>query len=283
MLYAVLLKLRAAHAAELPPTTGHQAHGLFLRLIQSADPQLSKRLHDRDERKPFTVSGVRSTAARGQESAAERDAELHLRVTLLGDELVGPFLEPVLRQLGYEVDLGAWRLGDLSVSIKGVIGRRDEYPVTGRTDFGTLLKEASTDRQVELSFVSPTAFSLGRGSEGRRRMELMPLPGLVFGSLLSKWNEFAPDGLYLDPEWRSVVEDACVAAEFSLRTERFRFPRHVQAGCVGSCRYEVMSDDRDTLRLVNTLADFAFYAGVGYKTTMGMGQARRPVSDRAGS
>jgi CRISPR-associated endoribonuclease Cas6 len=28
---------------------------------------------------------------------------------------------------------------------------------------------------------------------------------------------------------------------------------------------------------LNTLADFAFYAGVGIKTTMGMGQTRRVV------
>ena len=37
----------------------------------------------------------------------------------------------------------------------------------------------------------------------------------------------------------------------------------------------MVMENTEMLRLVNLLADFAFYCGTGYKTTMGMGQTRR--------
>jgi CRISPR/Cas system endoribonuclease Cas6 (RAMP superfamily) len=39
----------------------------------------------------------------------------------------------------------------------------------------------------------------------------------------------------------------------------------------------LLKDRRDEAmaRLLNLLADFAFYSGVGYKTTMGMGMVKR--------
>ena len=63
------------------------------------------------------------------------------------------------------------------------------------------------------------------------------------------------------------------------------FGKHKAIGFVGSCAYqffvERQSDgkgDTEMLRLANLLADFAFYCGTGYKTTMGMGQTRRQGS-----
>jgi CRISPR-associated endoribonuclease Cas6 len=50
------------------------------------------------------------------------------------------------------------------------------------------------------------------------------------------------------------------------------------AGCVGAIAYRILGDvNPQTIKQINTLADFALYAGIGRKTTMGMGITRRIV------
>lgn len=43
-------------------------------------------------------------------------------------------------------------------------------------------------------------------------------------------------------------------------------------GCIGTCRYVALNHDRFWGGILRTLAQFAFYAGVGTRTTMGFGQ-----------
>ena len=62
----------------------------------------------------------------------------------------------------------------------------------------------------------------------------MPLPRLVFGSLLDRWNAFAP--LRIDPEIL-VVEQACTIARYDLRTEMVPLGGGLQIGFVGRCTY----------------------------------------------
>lgn len=47
-------------------------------------------------------------------------------------------------------------------------------------------------------------------------------------------------------------------------------------GCVGNMNYRILGEvEPETIRQINTLANFALYAGVGRKTFMGMGMTRR--------
>ena len=50
--------------------------------------------------------------------------------------------------------------------------------------------------------------------------------------------------------------------------------RRAYPGFVGVCSYAFRSRDRYGLGLIHLLAAFAFYAGVGARTTVGLGQAR---------
>jgi CRISPR/Cas system endoribonuclease Cas6 (RAMP superfamily) len=52
-----------------------------------------------------------------------------------------------------------------------------------------------------------------------------------------------------------------------------QFPKHKQVGFVGRCTYLVRGAD-PLAPLLETLAAFAFYSGVGMHTTHGMGQVR---------
>ena len=126
--------------------------------------------------------------------------------------------------------------------------------------------------RVELQFTTPTTFH----SQGRSLP--LPLPRLVFGSLLDRWNAFAP--LRIDPEILVVVEQACTIARYDLRTEAVPLGGGLQIGFVGRCTYGlppgrgVRPADEYAWRVLHLLANFAFFAGVGAKTTMGMGTVR---------
>ena len=49
-----------------------------------------------------------------------------------------------------------------------------------------------------------------------------------------------------------------------------------QLGFVGACEFlPHRGVPADVVRVLHLLAAFAFFAGVGYKTTMGMGQVRQ--------
>ena len=61
-----------------------------------------------------------------------------------------------------------------------------------------------------------------------------------------------------------------------IHTEMVDVGAYKLIGFLGRVNY-LMPEEAPELscRVVNCLADYAFYAGVGYKTTMGMGMCRR--------
>jgi CRISPR-associated endoribonuclease Cas6 len=201
-----------------------------------------------------------------------------LRVTLLDDALFGPFMARFLRPRA-----PALRLGASELLVEEVIGTAEGSPLAGYTDFAQLLARAGSSREIDLHFASPTAFSLGRLPGGKKRMGLLPEPELIFDSLLRKWNQFAAADLAHDPDLRKLVAESCMPAQYQIQTAMFQFPRYLQVGFVGRCRFQVLCEDAGYLRILNALADFALYGGVGYKTTMGMGQVRRLGGGRSDS
>jgi CRISPR-associated endoribonuclease Cas6 len=128
-----------------------------------------------------------------------------------------------------------------------------------------------------LQFASPTAFETENGNA------LFPMANQVFAeSLGRKWNEHAPEKL--PPGLLGELAQQTRVERFSLWTEavRFRGDRSrpfVEKGFVGECEFSVgPRGSPEAQRALHLLADFAFFAGVGKRTTLGMGQAR-PVAE----
>lgn len=65
----------------------------------------------------------------------------------------------------------------------------------------------------------------------------------------------------------------------SLHIRTLRYPNYIQKGFVGTCNY-MIREPNDFAALLTTFAAFAHYAGVGYKTTMGMGQVHITFDDQ---
>ncbi len=269
-LYSLILELTANNATTLPIGTGHQTHALFLNIIAQVDPALSARLHDESSSyRPFTVSSLRGPIERGNTLLLQPGQLCRLRVTLLDG---GPLWQ-ALSTCFLEGRLTTVTLGTAELTLRRLLSTPGVDPTgwAGSTDWQTLATTAASD-YITMRFASPTAFSLGD-----RCFALFPEPRLVWNSLMRSWNLYAPEVLHLDKvELRALVVNQVVVEDYHLHTEVRRFPTYSQKGFVGTCTYHVKVRDSYAPQ-VAALAEFARYSGIGYKTTMGMGQACREV------
>ena len=149
------------------------------------------------------------------------------------------------------------------------------HPWAGYTSWAQLAADAPPDEEITLEFASPTAFGFGQKEWGKK-VVVMPDPALVFGSLLRSWNHLAPSSLQVDREAiTAYLEEHVVIQRIRrLETRIQEFKHAPQVGFVGQVTYGLMGADDWARRVLNALADLAFYCGVGMKTAMGMGQCR---------
>jgi CRISPR-associated endoribonuclease Cas6 len=130
-----------------------------------------------------------------------------------------------------------------------------------------LIEEAAEERQIGLEFLSPTAFRV------RSTNYLFPQSNLVFSSLLQHWEPFS--GLTLSSCLEGCL-DSIVLSRYQLQTELVSLSRFKWIGFKGYAVYTLPHElSPSQVKALNCLSDFAFYSGVGAKTTMGMGQTRR--------
>lgn len=234
---------------------GAHVHGLFFELVRRDDPQAASALHALPGKKPFTVSAVLDD--RGQWSTRLVPGQSYgIRITLLDDAL-GERLDRLFLSGRFD-DL---HLGDGGIAVRSV-RHSTRNALCGRETYQGLASGQPLE-SFRLQFVSPTALRVA----GRN----LPLPDPVglFSGYLAKWNAFSPVPLRPDIA-AAVAEGAVVISRHSIRTDVFPLPRAAQIGYVGDVVFRVMDE---TIRPeISALARFAFYAGSGYKTTMGMGQ-----------
>jgi CRISPR-associated endoribonuclease Cas6 len=264
-LYSLILELTANNATTLPISTGHQTHALFLNIIAQVDPALAARLHNEAGYRPFTVSSLRGPTEQGKNLLLRPGQLCRLRVTLLDG---GPLWQ-ALCTCFLEGRLTTVTLDTAELTLRRLLSTPTVDPTgwAASTDWQTMAATAASN-SITIRFASPTAFSLGD-----RRFALFPEPRLVWDSLIRSWNFYAPEVLRLDKvELRAFVANHVVVEDYHLHIETRRFPTYSQKGFVGTCTYHVKAKDSYAPQ-VAALAEFARYSGVGYKTTMGMGQA----------
>ncbi len=153
----------------------------------------------------------------------------------------------------------------------GITFDNAQHPWAGTSSFADIYNSAvsfsNVIHKLSLQFYSPTTFR----SQGVNYP--LPDPQKVFTNLLYKWNHYSP--VYLGDNFKNFVVDSVFPAAYKLMTRIMHFSNYKQVGFVGQCSYGIKRQSEDIMvRVVHMLADFAFYAGVGYKTTMGMGQTR---------
>jgi CRISPR-associated endoribonuclease Cas6 len=131
-----------------------------------------------------------------------------------------------------------------------------------------LLSQITPARQISLQFTSPTTFK-----SGGKHIPL-PLPELVFGSLLERWNSFAT--ICFPSEVKRYAAECLAISRYRLSSRVVPMKSGgLRMGAVGEITYTTLNYDRYWMSVINVLAEFALYSGVGAGSGMGLGQCRR--------
>lgn len=311
-LVLVLRPLNPAPPAEpLPLWWGRAAHALLLNVVRQADPKLAAGLHDGQAEaadsdgsgsqiKPFTASTLMGRFPQG---AWDTEHPYRLRLTAFCSDLANLLWQAVrdgMLKQGGEVELDYHRfrieaaypspetnftptptpdspppftgekpgVGDREIPASSLI-----QPWMAATTFqelaaDLLLARRPAPRRITLRFTSPTTFK----SAGKHVP--IPLPELVFGSLLERWNAHAP--IAFPPETRRYAAECLAVGRYRLSSRRVPMKGGgLRIGAIGEITYTSLNYDRYWMSVIGTLAAFALFSGVGAGTSMGLGQARQ--------
>ena len=261
--------LPAAVGAPAPRWWGRAVHAMWLDVVHQLDAPLAQMLHDGSMLRPYTLSSLLGRFGEGRIMA---DETYRLRITTLQEEMsdllaravsagpLAPGERVVLDYHGFRVVGVDW----------------DEGPWTGQADYTALAANALArgerpSRRIEMLFSSPTSF------RSRKRFVPVPLPELVFGSLLKRWNAFAP--VAFPEEAKRYAEECLAIARYELRTRTVELKdRGKRPGAVGNITYASFNYDRYWMGVMHALAAWAKFGGVGSGVTLGLGQCRQQNS-----
>ncbi|RUS98590.1 hypothetical protein DSM106972_079760 [Dulcicalothrix desertica PCC 7102] len=218
-----------------PPTLARAIHALCFRWFANTNPELAETLH-KQETLPLTT---------GWEYCSPK--KILLKISLLRKELLAPLLWGMSADLGQEI------------TVTGIPCRLDGWiDITQTSNFEKIVQQP-TQSTIDLKFLTPTSFKQGKN------VQPFPLPELVFGGLLRRWNIFAPEALKFPTiEWNGIV------SAYELKTYAMKMEGGAEIGAEGLARYKFT--DSEQARIATILAHFATFAGIGRKTAMGMGQ-----------
>lgn len=288
-LAALVVEVKALDARTITNHLGRALLHVGLLAIGHSNPDLATRLHALEDQKPFTVSGLMGAKGilYGKVMPGDR---AWFRITGLSQEVAAALLAyhaTIQAQLQantpeiVDLDRMAWEI--TAVHIEG-------------TDWANCSSyQALIQRQLippthlTFNFVTPTTF------RSQSVNMPLPLPALVFGSLLTRWTMFTPHRLRDLPQDQLDVFIAhhVVICQHALQTALIRGKQSSkEIGFTGQVTFELLPESehlqkhnpdleahiqREYRWFALTLAlqsDFAFYSSIGRKTTTGMGMAR---------
>lgn len=238
----------------------------FLNLVKQVDQGLASRLHEEPGYRPFTASPLSGGLLAGEHIALRRGQTCRLRITLFdGGHLWDRLSTHVLESGPLLLSLGGAQLG-LVRMISSQAGDSTGWAVSSSWKG---LVDLPVQQKITLHFATPTAFSVGD-----RKFDLFPKPTLIWESLLRVWNAYAPSSFSIEEqEIREAVRKHITLAQCDIATRVMHYPKYLQKGFVGTCTFQVEQESVWAPQFT-ALAGLAHFSGVGYKTTMGMGQVR---------
>lgn len=290
MLLSIILSLTSTSSVPILGALGRPAQAWFLNQVLLKRPRLAETLHDSGGLKPYTVSTLLDRYGRPYKTGdwLKDGQECLLRLTTIGDELSEVVLTSILKTLPRTLNFYK-----MDFRIDGYTLNPLEHSWAGQTSFPAIAQDEKYDQvpqDARMEFVSPTAF------RSNRRDIALPIPGKVFRSLAEKWNAFCPEPMQIDEMWSSFIEDCIIVNELTaVNTTHWEFSegtRGAATGFTGTVGFRLLPEDKVPPQwlpywdgadiLMQSLARFAFYSGVGHHATLGMGQARLVPSSASG-
>ena len=274
MLRSTVFRVRPTTEITLPKTMGRAIWVCALGLIGNQQPDMAAALHDEAGLKPITTSPLQGPFTVEGSRLRLRPGQVYwFRVSSV-DPAVSCVLGSMEAQPPLTLELDRQRFEVVTIS-----SEPRQHAWAQQQSYDALYTDVWQEPEcvapvLTLDFVSPTAF-LSQG-----RAVLWPEPHRVFGSLLQRWQSYAPTLLPEDLEAAFATYVEVDAYELRTRVQQYTkgASRQVwyQKGFVGTCRYRAQRGTPEAvLRVLHLLARYALFAGVGSRTTVGMGQVRQ--------
>jgi len=260
--YSIVVKLIALDDGRYDFYPGQKLHSLFLNFVRQADQETAKHLHDEDREKSFTVSSFLGKAIEGP-IQIEKSSSYFIRLTTLDDHTFDVLFSGLIMKMTQRENI---RIGNIEYKVVEAFFDGEQSNWAGRASEEELLNKQYTSNLIKLRFHTPTVFRTG---DQHCRY---PIPQKIFTGLLGKFNKYSR--YKIDEQIESKFKEITIT-EKKTQSRRIVLRDFYLEGFIGDVTFKVPEQDKQLIRVANTLADFAFYAGVGYKTTMGLGQVQR--------
>jgi CRISPR-associated endoribonuclease Cas6 len=261
MFYSIIVKFRAKSDIYFKNYPGENLHGMLFNILKRRNDQQATLLHDKYESKPFTISPILPYLKWKKGKRYLKSGKKHfIRVTFLEDQWYKLFMESFL------YNRQNLKLGRTKIEVDEILTNSKEHKRCNVIEAKDLRNNSRSSKKIKLKFHSTTTF------RDNDRHIIFPQEKYLFNSLLSKWKEFGGEKLVVD----SVDFSKIIISRYELESVMEEFKNYTIKGFRGYCEYELDNNlSLDKIRDINLLADFSFYSGVGYKTTMGLGQVAR--------
>lgn len=265
---SILIHLEATEEAALDQFTGRGVHGFWFKRWREIDPALGDALHAESDVQPFTLSPLMGLPRRGQGAVRITPGlAAQFRVTVLTDELAEAVKSKWMAGLA---ESGPAAIPGPTETEAGLTWRVIRTEVEADEAYESLSKSylmrSNPPRQWTLEFVTPTTF------HGSKTLHLpFPLPEILVGSWLRRWNAFAPIALP-EEELNAWARSNLAVSAYRLHTVPAREGERLWVGCVGWMGLRALEMPPYLRAAVDLLAHYAFYCGSGSHTAQGLGQ-----------
>lgn len=288
---AYVCHLRALESMDIRSHMGRAMQRLCLQVVGQSNPQLAEELHEHGHQtKAYATSGLLQWRSTQPILGAVKEGDrAWIRLVGLNADVV------------YALDnfMNKVNQGTRPVVIKLDSRQRPNWEVErvtnedqwGGRSMAQSLMDVQPSRKATFAFhfASPTGFR-------RDGLTLpLPLPELVYGSLERQWRDLT--GI----QTRLIINDflkyMLVLERHDIQTHALRFKKGtVQVGFVGDVHMSAMRRNAKLekkepelhaelqrfydpcMQFLAAVSRFAFYSGVGIKTTQGMGMTRVQIS-----
>ncbi len=250
-----IVNLRSITGGKLPRSFHCLMHPVLLDILSKTDPSLAEEIHGRQSMSPFSLSPVM-----GVKNILQENQNCWVRICFLDDRFENAFYR--------SLEAGLWfdpiRLENHRFYVEDVkLGLERGNPWTGRDSVEDLMAKSEKAEKMSLSIESPMSFKRGDLHYP------LPEPTLVFGNLARRWNLVSPCKLPENPDCGSVS-----LSFINIKTQPFALRKGGSIlGVIGKLTF-IFKGEENEIRYYNTLLRFAFYSGIGVKTSQGMGMVR---------
>ncbi|WP_336326278.1 CRISPR system precrRNA processing endoribonuclease RAMP protein Cas6 [Halovenus sp. HT40] len=262
----------------VPQSDGYSVYSALLSVLSDVDEEVGQSVHD------SSLGSLHCSGLLGEFGGSDRS---HHKTLLPGET--------------YELSLGIVHPDDADVFqalVNALVLQNETIELSHgqlhverfeseNTTHAALLNRANTcdNPTIEMEFRTPTCIE-----EGGSVTTMFPTRTAVFGSLLGKWDNTAPEELPLNVGRETLVEsviekpDALSYDTHSVLVNRVNDPGGgtqpiFRQGFSGTCAYTFKNANESVVNAVTALALFAEHSGVGSAVARGCGDVSVKITD----